>query len=396
MTPQSTDFIELVHSMPKVRHYPPPEHTQEPIGIYCSLRKIIQARRVLKNMYSVWPSCILLPYDDWQYKFRLKLWASKIIKQISVPIISADDLGKYINVNWCLYGSPWEMRCYARHLAENRIQSACFLRPPEYGQGHCISSDELIALEPRLRVLRDRLADGDSREAFLSILKQRVSGDSDYVRLAPYGQYEHPQVCASEGDVILEAGAENGCHTIAFSNQVGPTGHVHAFEPDSEVLPKFVQLVGLRNNVTLVHSALGAENGTTKFVPDLWGMSHVESVKLDIWDFARETDGSNQPLPINVNEVPVTSIDNYVRDNKLTRVDMIKMDVEGSERDVLEGAKNTLLRFRPKLQISIYHKPNDLWELTEWVIQSVPNYKLFMGHHDWWYDTVLYAVNQET
>jgi hypothetical protein len=58
-------------------------------------------------------------------------------------------------------------------------------------------------------------------------------------------------------------------------------------------------------------------------------------------------------------EVPVTTIDRLVEELHLSRVDYIKMDIEGSEREALKGARGTLGRFRPRLMLDAYHRPDD-------------------------------------
>lgn len=78
------------------------------------------------------------------------------------------------------------------------------------------------------------------------------------------------------------------------------------------------------------------------------------------------------------------------------KVTFIKMDVEGSELESLKGAKNTILRDKPKLAICIYHKPEDMVTIPLYIKELVPEYKLYVRHHsNSWAETVLYAVLPE-
>jgi hypothetical protein len=70
------------------------------------------------------------------------------------------------------------------------------------------------------------------------------------------------------------------------------------------------------------------------------------------------------------------------------------MDIEGAELEALVGARKTIVERLPHLAISIYHKPEDLWELGLWIHRACgENYNYYIrnyGHQT--FDTVLYAI----
>jgi FkbM family methyltransferase len=89
-------------------------------------------------------------------------------------------------------------------------------------------------------------------------------------------------------------------------------------------------------------------------------------------------------------KIALTSIDNTLECKDAT---FIKMDIEGAEWDALHGAKDTIVRNRPKLAICIYHSDEDMIRIPEYIHEIVPDYRLFVRHHtrrD--HETVLYAV----
>lgn len=89
--------------------------------------------------------------------------------------------------------------------------------------------------------------------------------------------------------------------------------------------------------------------------------------------------------------ISVVPIDEVIDDG--VRVTMIKMDTEGSELESLKGARETILRDKPKLAISMYHKPEDMVTIPLYINDLVPEYKFYIRHHSSaQYDTVLYAV----
>ncbi|KOR29945.1 hypothetical protein TI04_07395 [Achromatium sp. WMS2] len=77
----------------------------------------------------------------------------------------------------------------------------------------------------------------------------------------------------------------------------------------------------------------------------------------------------------------ITSIDDYAKEHNLQKISMIKMDIEGAEMEALTGAVNTLRYMQPKLAISTYHKPEDIWEIPLFIKEQNSNYRLFFGHH---------------
>jgi FkbM family methyltransferase len=72
--------------------------------------------------------------------------------------------------------------------------------------------------------------------------------------------------------------------------------------------------------------------------------------------------------------VPVTTIDDIVASLKLTRVDAIKLDIEGAEPNALRGARETLKRFKPKLAIGAYHNETDRRTIPAIITSLRPDY----------------------
>lgn len=86
----------------------------------------------------------------------------------------------------------------------------------------------------------------------------------------------------------------------------------------------------------------------------------------------------------------MVSIDEILMGKQVT---FIKLDVEGSEMAALEGASESIRRWKPKLAVSVYHKPEDLWTLASYIIELNPNYNLYLRHYTTCnYETVLYAI----
>jgi hypothetical protein len=78
---------------------------------------------------------------------------------------------------------------------------------------------------------------------------------------------------------------------------------------------------------------------------------------------------------------------------EIERIDYIKMDIEGAEVGALRGALASIHKFRPKLALSIYHRPDDFFAIGNLIFELGLGYKMYIDHHSTWdEETVLYAA----
>ena len=73
-------------------------------------------------------------------------------------------------------------------------------------------------------------------------------------------------------------------------------------------------------------------------------------------------------------KVPLTTIDHLVAELKISRIDFVKMDIEGSEKPALEGGRQSIRRFRPRMTISAEHLPDDFTAIPALVHSIDPRY----------------------
>jgi FkbM family methyltransferase len=178
------------------------------------------------------------------------------------------------------------------------------------------------------------------------------------------------------GDHVIDGGACTGDSALVFAHAVGETGLVYAFDPVLEHL----QLV--RHNIEQSHVA--------NINPMPYGLADNDNEYGPISIGRIGPDFNVSGLP-----VPLRSLDRLVKDGLIPRVDFIKLDVEGSEASALSGALDTIEQMRPKLAVSLYHKPDDLFSLILLLRERFPFYDFFLGHYTIHHDeTVLYAMKR--
>ena len=93
-------------------------------------------------------------------------------------------------------------------------------------------------------------------------------------------------------------------------------------------------------------------------------------------------------------QIDARSVDSILQGKPAT---IIKMDVEGCEREALWGASQTIAHFSPKLMVSLYHRNEDIFALPLLIRRLNPNYDLYVRHQLYipaW-ETNLYAVPSE-
>lgn len=149
-----------------------------------------------------------------------------------------------------------------------------------------------------------------------------------------------------ENDVVIDAGANNGHLSILFSKLIKDKGIVYAFEPD-------------RFNIESI-------NKNIKLNTDL--PQNIKILDLLLWDknelldfYEAGTVGSSAVwIPDNEKVVKkqAVSIDNWVKENNITQLDFIKMDIEGAEIEALDGCVETIQKLKPNFAIASYHYVN--------------------------------------
>lgn len=247
-----------------------------------------------------------------------------------------------------------------------------------YGKIAPIDYDFIEANQKDFQETYDCLADDLSRKVMLSYLNLKVSGDISYnIDTCNFGAeyFEEGIVEPHENDgVFVDCGAFRGDTIESFINwSQGKYSHIYAMETDSNniaALELYTCVHGWKN-VEIVPKATWDKKETLFF--NLEGV-YGASVSTNKGQFQ-------------VEGCPIDSILNG------SRVDFIKMDIEGAELNGLHGAENSIRRYHPCLAICAYHRTEDLITLPQY-INSLGGYNLYLRKygmvHE--YDLVLYAV----
>jgi FkbM family methyltransferase len=154
------------------------------------------------------------------------------------------------------------------------------------------------------------------------------------------GIYEAPlirllQSLDTRGWTCCDVGANVGAITLALAKFVGPTGKIYSFEPGPPNLSRLRANLSLNCNVA--NRVQVIEAGVGRIPGELF------------WAEERGNPGNALVGATGSHKIGIITLDEFVRERSISKLDFLKIDVEGMELDVMQGGAETLRRFRPML-----------------------------------------------
>lgn len=218
---------------------------------------------------------------------------------------------------------------------------------------------ELYQDKESLAICADHLAiraGHETPERFASMARRARSMERQYL------DFDTPTPIRS----IVEGGSFDAASTEKLASSFPELQQIVAFDPIADPGAS-------SGNVRFERMALGAGSGTMEFA-----LSEQSTTRAGAGRGATVT-------------IPVVSVDEYCRDNNV-EPDLIKLDVEGSELEVLRGARDIIEARQPVIACSAYHRSADLVQLAEILRGVVPEYTFHLrAYSGTLIDTVLYA-----
>lgn len=238
----------------------------------------------------------------------------------------------------------------------------------------------IFSHKEELRKIISLLSDDISRKVIDNILCYRLSFDDKFLDCA----YEISEKCGtqyfdkcislSEEEVFADCGGYIGDTSIEFIKKCNEEyQEIHIFEPDKELILESTKNLNNYHNIYFINKGVDQKKSSQHFTK-------------------KESKGGGS-IDTNGEEVIETiSLDEYF-EQKEKFPTYIKMDIEGFERYALLGAKTIITEKRPKMAISIYHRPSDIFEIILFLNELGIKYEFYIRHYTKMYaDTVLYCV----
>ena len=178
-----------------------------------------------------------------------------------------------------------------------------------------------------------------------------------------------------ESEIFVDCGAYDGDTIEQFIKWTDSAYEkIYAFEPTENNYRK-IKNKKIRD-CELFNKATWSSSQELKFV--MWEFDTGNGVHNDVSEDRQD-----------MIKIEGISIDEALHGDKVT---FIKMDVEGSELESLKGAKKTIRKYKPRLALAVYHRPEDIFDIPNYILSLNSEYKFKLRHYSsgiW--ETVLYA-----
>lgn len=262
-------------------------------------------------------------------------------------------------------------------IEKERISQIGFIKEKETAELKSLLAEKRESFQ----YVYEHLEDKPSKETYENIIKAFYYGKCSYFTdIVSKEQYFEPELIhLSEEEFFCDAGGYDGDTLKEFIAKTNNKfSKYYCFEPEQANCKKIKHFVsdtyGEDNRIHLYDCGLYSENGEI--------------------GFDSNTGNGDNKIDINSsNKIKISRLDDVKDIEKIT---FLKMDIEGSELKALEGAKETILKHRPKLAISVYHKKEDLIEIPRFIMNLGLDYKYYVRHYGrspmWQYETVFYAI----
>ncbi len=232
---------------------------------------------------------------------------------------------------------------------------------------------DIIESEDKYRKLYDMLEDETSKKTLLAVMCYKVTQNDDYIKEIDrftIDQYFDPEIVNfnPEGEVFADCGGYTGDTALVFQRLKLPLKKYYFIEPDPANTAKAKNTLKEFKNIVFCSCATGKAKSEATFDANGAGGCLTENGKL---------------------KINIETLDDLIKEP----ITFIKMDIEGSESETIEGAKKQIIKHKPKLAVCAYHKPDDAWKLAFQIKELRPDYKLYFRVYQSSYcEAVIYAL----
>jgi len=267
-----------------------------------------------------------------------------------------------------------------------------------YGIDNCIRLEDIPKLNglpiqsPEIKEVQALLSSQRSKEIFELIVNAHINSNN-CVHLFNYMKKQEDQGFYTKGQyldfinpanikTVISGGVAEGNSTIKFLNSFKNLEKIYAFEPIYEKfkIEQNDKIIKDSNKIEMFEKALFDKSGKSNIIINAASSRITTYLSSD-----------------NTSSVETISIDEFVKEENISKIDFIKLDIEGAELNALKGARETIVSHRPYLAICIYHHYSDLFDIPFYLSEILTDYSMEVYHYSLHNneESVLYAIPNE-
>ncbi|PRM87738.1 hypothetical protein CJ671_09780 [Aliarcobacter cryaerophilus] len=316
-----------------------------------------------------------------KYKDKVKPISKEEFYKNPEDIVIFINTDSYAYLTHTLYRSGFKHIYCMRNLAKNLLSLSIIEKKQkgfdEYDLNklnHKFTSSEIANIITLYNLLEDK----KSKEVFTSILKFKLTEDYFYpisIKDDTSLQYFDKELLSTlkQDEVFIDCGAYTGDTIESFLKATnGKFKHIYSYEPEKdtfEILKKYVDTLEQKDKISLINAGVYYKNKTFYLHGEGVGVSCTNEV----------TNRKTEVVSIDetINHIPT----------------FIKMDIQTFEIQALLGGIKNIIKHKPKLAISIYHKFDDLWNIPLLLKHWLSDYRFIMRHYECTQEeTIIYAI----
>ncbi|VAY88256.1 Probable methyltransferase [hydrothermal vent metagenome] len=289
-------------------------------------------------------------------------------------ILNIKDIPKNSIILWVSMGSPLEVKNELdkmkfkniSYLALYRYSSFDLIEPPFITDFENDFKKNITSYKQIYNLLEDTL----SKKIFIKILNFKISFDYTFMEGFVNDhdkQYFDKHIIKNIKNItFLDGGAYTGDTTPQVITRFPDFKKIFLIEPSLLHINIAKRNLKHISNLEFINCGLGAN----KMIID-------------------ESELIKNNCDHNYQTKNIDTIDNIINEN----IDFIKLDIEGAEQDAIDGAKHTILKYKPILAICIYHKAQDWYKIPQKILLINKDYKVYIRHYmEGIYETVMYFI----
>lgn len=256
----------------------------------------------------------------------------------------------------------------------------------------CENENDFTEIEAKAKVLNKHLNDfiwlykklGDYKSKYLlfAILNNWINYDFKSLKhtLSPmeFQYFDFNLIPNCKNQIFVDVGAYLGETTLNYINCYGKNSYkkIYCFEITPSIFNYMQNNLKLLSNITCVNKALQDKEKVVYMQENSSSLS------------------ANRTESFGKQKISCTTLDKFIKG----KVDIIKMDIEGDEGKALKGCKEHIIKYSPKLLISIYHKNKHYFKLAKLIYSYNKNYNFYLRNYGgelYPTEIVLYALPKE-